>query len=79
MDAKMSREEKVDAIREAQDKIFEALDLLRAVADGDEHARAYIIAPLEIVASDGHGWLTRDTNLDKWIEQIENEDEEETE
>jgi hypothetical protein len=50
-----------------------AIGLLEAVADdtGDEHARAYLVDQLKVHANADHGFLSRDFNLDQWIEQLE--------
>jgi len=62
-----------EKVRQAQEKILEAIELLKEVADAtnDRYAEEYIIAPLEIVASDNHSWVSRDKNLDDWIREME--------
>ena len=60
----------------AQTALFFAIHLLKDVADAtdDEHARAYLIDHLAIMASADHGFISRDFNIDEWIKQIENGD-----
>ena len=66
------REEAIDRICEAQDKLREALAILKGVAQdlGDEHARRYLVANLECLISHDHEWLSRDFNCDDWVEQL---------
>src|ERR1043165_923632 len=63
----------VERLRLAQAALMFAGGLLKQVADdtGDEHARAYLVDHLQIMTSSDHGFLSRDFNLDKWIEQLE--------
>lgn len=63
----------------AQSALQFAIGLLEEVADAtrDEHARAYMVDHLKILASADHGFLSRDFNLDEWIEQVEAGDENE--
>lgn len=62
----------------AQSALRFAIRMLDDVADAtrDEHARAYVIDHLKILASADHGFLSRDFNLDEWIEQLEKGDDE---
>ena len=64
--------ELIDTLMEAQEKMFEAIDMCEHVAKetNDNHAMAYLVDHLKIRASDGHGFMTRDFNLSEWIEQI---------
>ena len=63
----------VEKVRMAQVALRFAIDLLDEVADGtaDGHARAYMTDHLKILAGRDHGFLSRDFNLDEWIEQLE--------
>jgi hypothetical protein len=69
-------QDRIDRIREAQELLREAIDLLKSVAreTNDGHARAYLIDHLECFTSSDHGFLSRDFNCDKWVEQLEEED-----
>ena len=79
MDAN-ERQEYADMLREAQSQLFEAIETLAYVAreteGGDYYCRS-IIAPLEIAASNGSIWISRDPNIDQWITALEDEDPEE--
>jgi hypothetical protein len=58
----------------AQTALRFAVGLLAGVADdtNDDHARAYIVDHLRIMAGADHDFMSRDFNLDDWIEQLEN-------
>lgn len=66
----------------AQTLIEAAIALLHAVAreTKDRSSEAYIVDHLSILASDHHGFLTRDDNLDCWqrrlrkVEGLDDED-----
>jgi hypothetical protein len=70
----MDKQEKIDIIREAQEKLFEAIELLHLACVGveEKYITNYVIAPLEIVASNNSRWLNADYNLDRWIIDLEN-------
>jgi hypothetical protein len=72
----LSNSERIDMLREAQEKLLEAIEAIQQ-ADGSAYTENYVIAPLKIIASEGHGYLSHDTNLDDMIRQIESEDEDE--
>ena len=73
----MTRQEMIDALTDAQDKLGEVIDLLQQVARVDSHnsswAESYLIAHLQTLASDNHSYLSRDRNIGDWIEMIEAE------
>jgi hypothetical protein len=69
---KMEKEEKIELVQSAQMKIYEAIDLLKDAVGDDGHAMAYLVEQLEVLAGDGHGFLSNDFNCDKLIEQLEN-------
>ena len=71
----MEREDQISAIQDAQEKLYEAIEILASVAKArdDSHADSYLIAPLKIHTSDNHNYLTRDFNCDKWIHEIQDE------
>lgn len=75
------REEAIQQIEEAQEKLNEAINMLEEVANAteDEHARAYIVDHLKIIASNSHGFLSRDYNLDEWMKDLQEDDEEDEE
>jgi len=75
----MDKEEKVDLLREAQEKLFEAIELIEVAVGDNANVQAYLIDHLKIFASEGHGFLSGDLNIDKVIENLwegESDDEE---
>lgn len=54
-----------------------ALELAVSLADqvakdtNDDHARAYFVDQLTILATRDHGFLSRDFNIDSWIDRLE--------
>ena len=67
---KVSKDEALDNLNEAQTKLEGAIHLLRQTFD-DEYVRSYFLAPLEIIASGDHEWVSRDPNLEGLYEQVE--------
>jgi len=43
----------------------------------DDNADAYFVAHLKILASRDHGYISRDFNIDDWIDRLENGENEE--
>jgi hypothetical protein len=74
-DRKERFEQAIDNILEAQELLQEAIALLEKAVDltDDQNADAYLVDHLKIMASDGHGFLSRDLNCDTWIERLEEE------
>ena len=72
-------DELIFVLKEAQENMYEAIQSLRWVADetNDGHARAYLIEQLETLVGDGHGYLCGDYNIDKWISDIKEREEQE--
>lgn len=62
-------DERIDMIREAQEHLFQAIEILEKATAGDGNAKAYLVDHLKIMASQDHGFLSRDLNLDKLIER----------
>ena len=60
----MKPNDKALAVEEAQEYIFQAIELLEQACKDDANAQAYIIDHLKILAGGGHGFLTKDMNLD---------------
>lgn len=78
--SKEERQEHIEAIREAQSLLYDALEILIGVARDtrNSHAEAYIITPLQIIAMREHGFISHDANLDDWVDELmedESEDE----
>ena len=68
----MEKEKKVYLVREAQEKIFEAIEILDEAVGDNMHTRVYLIEQLQIIAGEGHGFLSNDLNCDKVIDELEN-------
>ncbi|GEM_PF-2643898 len=58
-----------------------AVSLAEEVADAtdDDHARAYFVDHLRILSTENHGFISRDFNIDRWIEQLERAEDEDEE
>ena len=71
------RQAAADRIRNIQAEMQELVGELREIAEQlqDAHANAYVVAQLECLISDEHSWLSRDFNLARWIEELENDEE----
>ena len=72
----MDKQEAIDQIREAQEMLLSAVEILRRVAMDlqDRHAEAYLVAQLACLASSDSGYLSADFNCDQWIEQLAGEE-----
>lgn len=62
-------QDKIELVVEAQEKIFEAIDLLKK-ARLTESQKTYIIDHLEIIASRDHGFISCNLNLDDVLESL---------
>ena len=53
-----------------------SIGLMQDVADAtsDSHAEAYMIDHLKIKASADHGFMSREFNMDEWIEKLNDEE-----
>lgn len=67
------RTEIVDALMEAQEKFREVIKAVEQYinATGDRNAKAYWLDHAKIMAGSGHGFLSRDLNLDNIIERAQ--------
>lgn len=72
----MKPNDKVLAIEEAQEHLFEAIQLLEQACADDKNAQAYLLDHLKIMAGSGHGFMSRDLNLDELKERYSDEEEE---
>ena len=70
---------KVELVEEAQEKLFEVIELLEEACEGDSNAEAYLVDHLKIYASANHGFLSGDLNLDELKERYSSEEEEDEE
>ena len=59
---------------DAQQKLFEVIELLEDVFGDDANVKAYLIDHLKMFASNDHGFLSNDLNIDKLIKSIKEED-----
>ena len=77
----MDKEDRIDALEQAQEKIEEAIDLIRSAVSGTEEengAEAYVIPSLTMCAYDKTQYLGQQPyNCDELINTFENEEEEE--
>lgn len=60
---------RVHLLELAQVKLQDCIRLLELACKGDAYAKAYLIDHLKIYASDDHGFLSGDINIDKLIEK----------
>jgi hypothetical protein len=60
----MEPSDKVLTIEEAQEHLFEAIELLEQACAEDKNAQAYVLDHLKILAGSGHGFMSSDLNLD---------------
>jgi hypothetical protein len=69
----------VEKLQMAKAAMELAVDLAAEVADAtnDGHAKAYFVDHLRIMATADHGFLSRDFNIDDWIEQLGRSEEKE--
>ena len=68
----MTKQERIDMLREAQEKLFEAIGLLEDAIGDDANAVSYLIDHLKILASDDYGFVSDDLNMDQLIREVEN-------
>ena len=72
MNDKMSTYELTDILKDAQEKLFDAIELLTTYVNetGDSNAKAYIVDHLKIMASRDHNFLSRDVNIDDLVDRV---------
>ena len=74
----MELKERIEMIEEAQEKMLDAIELVQKAVKNTENERnteAYWISHAKILASDNHGFLSKDKNLDTIIEELREEQE----
>jgi len=74
MTNEVTDQERADAVRAAQELIFEAIEKIEwAIRDHgcEDNVDAYVVAHLKILAGSGHGYITRDQNLDDVIRKLD--------
>ena len=70
----MKKEEKLEMLEEAQNKMYDVIDLIEEAIQGSKHqanTEAYLLDHLKIMTSSDHGFLSDDLNLDDLKTQIE--------
>jgi hypothetical protein len=70
----MEKDERIQYLREAQEKLFEAIELLELACENDANAQAYLIDHLKILTSADHGFASNDLNIDKLISRYSGEE-----
>lgn len=60
----MKPTDKMLAVEQAQELIYEAIEILEQACADDKNAQAYVLDHLKILAGSGHGFMSRDLNLD---------------
>lgn len=71
------RSDIIEQLEEAQEMLRDAHYILKRVAriTNDPHAKAYVVEHLALLIDDEHGLLSKDFNVQQWIEQVEEDDE----
>ena len=77
----LTTSERVRTIEEAQDKLREAIELVEQATKGtaiEQRTKYTLIAGLQMAIDKDHEWLGRATSLQDLIEELEENEEEET-
>ncbi len=72
-------QEKIDDLREAQDRFLGALEIVENTVGDDPYIKAYFVDHMKIMAARDHGFLDGSENFDTIIERLENEGDEDEE
>ena len=67
----MDKQEKLELLMDAQDKLNECIELLEQAEGENPDTRAYLIDHLKIMASKDHGFLSKDLNIDDLIDRVQ--------
>lgn len=69
----MDNQEILDTLLDAQEKLFEAIEILDNYVreTNDQNAQVYLVDHLKIMASDNHGFMSKDLNLDELMERVQ--------
>lgn len=75
-----NRDDLKDMLYEAQEHLYKAIRLVESYvnATGDRNAEAYLLDHLRIFAGRGHGYLSRDLNIDDLIERLDDPETDQT-
>lgn len=67
-------EQALENVQDAQQMINDAIDMLEYAlhyTPNSGHFKAYVVDHLKIMASEDSGFMSRDTNLDNWIKELQ--------
>jgi hypothetical protein len=70
-------QERIEMLEEAQEKLREAVELLKAALEDTEYenyAKNYLIAQIETKIDAESEWITGDENIQAYIEKLRNPD-----
>jgi hypothetical protein len=73
--AELDSHERVHMLMEAQEKIFEAIELIEGAFPDDGYVKSYMLDQLRIIASSDHGFLDGSLNIDKLIARVQGQEE----
>jgi len=59
---------------DARTSIYEAIENIKFAMSNDSYVKNYVIAPLEIIASNESGYMTHDPSIDTLISMLEETD-----
>ena len=67
----MITQEQIDELKELQDELANVVNRISEICDqiGDEHARRYLIAGMEVAVESG-SWMSHDMTLPGWIKEL---------
>lgn len=66
----LTNQEKIEKLQEAQEKLFDVIEAIEEVFPDDANIKAYLTDHLRIYASDEHGFLTSNPNLDELMSTL---------
>jgi len=58
---------RIQLLEQAQEKLNEVIDMLEVAVQGDRNAEAYLVDHLRIFATENHGFVNSDLNIDNVI------------
>ena len=71
----MTKSEKLEALRDAQEKPFQVIETVEEIFPGDADVQMYFVPRLQIACFAEHRFLSDDLNIDDLIMRIEGEKE----
>jgi hypothetical protein len=74
--ATITNQEAADRVREIQETMAELAGELKEIAGqlDDIHAERSVVANLQCLIDDNHGYMSRDYNLTRWIADLERDE-----